>query len=67
MTETSRVLVVDDDAQITRVLKTVLESQGYLVRTAADGAAARALVADWKPDLVVTGITKVAGIPSRCA
>ena len=34
--EKSRVLVVDDEPQITRVLRTVLSSQGYQVRTAAD-------------------------------
>ena len=33
----SRVLVVDDEPQITRVLRTVLVSQGYQVRTAAEG------------------------------
>jgi two-component system KDP operon response regulator KdpE len=56
VTESPRILVVDDDAQITRVLKTVLESQGYAVRTAGDGASARALVAEWKPDLVLTDL-----------
>ena len=39
-TEKSRVLVVDDESQITRVLRTVLTSQGYQVRTAAEGEAA---------------------------
>jgi len=29
------ILVVDDEAQITRVLKTSLSSQGYGIRTAA--------------------------------
>ena len=38
--ESSRVLVVDDEPQITRVLKTVLSSQGYQVRTAAEGESA---------------------------
>jgi two-component system KDP operon response regulator KdpE len=56
MTESSRILVVDDDSQITRVLKTVLEGQGYAVRTAADGLSAREIVADWKPDLVLTDL-----------
>ncbi len=36
----SRVLVVDDEPQITRVLRTVLTSQGYQVKTAAEGEAA---------------------------
>ena len=38
----ARVLVVDDEPQITRVLKTVLTSHGYDVRTAAEGESALA-------------------------
>ena len=38
----SRVLVVDDEPQITRVLRTVLTSHGYQVRTAAEGESALA-------------------------
>ena len=52
----SRVLVVDDEPQITRVLKTVLSSQGYLVRTAAEGEAALSSLNDWKPELVITDL-----------
>src|SRR5207245_1224528 len=37
-TDKSRVLVVDDEPQITRVLRTVLTSQGYQVRTAGEDA-----------------------------
>ena len=33
----ANVLVVDDEPQITRVLRTTLTSHGYLVRTAGDG------------------------------
>ena len=32
-----KILVVDDEPQITRVLKTTLSSQGYFVRTASNG------------------------------
>ncbi len=42
--DTSRVLVVDDEPQITRVLKTVLSRQGYQVRTAVEGESALASV-----------------------
>ena len=35
--ESSRVLVVDDEPQITRVRKTVLTSLGFSVRAAAEG------------------------------
>ena len=54
--DTSRVLVVDDEPQITRVLKTVLTSQGYQVRTAAEGESALSSLADWHPELVITDL-----------
>lgn len=54
--ESSRVLVVDDEPQITRVLKTVLSSQGYEVRTSPDGEAALASFREWAPDLVLTDL-----------
>ncbi|MGC2695527.1 MAG: response regulator transcription factor [Candidatus Angelobacter sp.] len=56
MPERSRILVVDDETQITRVLKTTLQSQGYEVKTAADGATALNLAMDWIPDLIVTDL-----------
>ena len=57
MSERSRILVVDDEAQITRVLKTALQSQGYEVKTAADGETALNLTVDWIPDLIVTDLS----------
>ena len=55
-TDSSRVLVVDDEPQITRVLKTVLSSQGYQVRTAAEGEAALSSFSEWHPELVITDL-----------
>src|ERR1700693_5601877 len=55
-TDKSRVLVVDDEPQITRVLRTVLSSQGYQVRTAAEGEAALASFTEWRPELVITDL-----------
>lgn len=52
----ARVLVVDDEPQITRVLKTVLTSQGYDVRTAAEGESALAIFREWSPELVITDL-----------
>ena len=60
--EKSRVLVVDDEPQITRVLRTVLTSQGYQVRTAAEGESALASFNEWKPELVITDLY----MPSMC-
>jgi two-component system KDP operon response regulator KdpE len=54
--EKSRVLVVDDEPQITRVLRTVLSSQGYQVRTAAEGEAALSSFTEWRPELVITDL-----------
>src|SRR5689334_9379932 len=50
------ILVVDDEPQITRVLKTTLSSQGYAVRSAADGEEAIQIMKDWSPDLVITDL-----------
>ena len=54
--EKSRVLVVDDEPQITRVLKTVLTSQGYQVRVAAEGESALSNLSEWRPELVITDL-----------
>ena len=52
----SRVLVVDDEPQITRVLRTVLSSQGYQVRTAGEGEAALSSFNEFRPELVITDL-----------
>jgi two-component system KDP operon response regulator KdpE len=54
--EKSRVLVVDDEPQITRVLRTVLTSQGYQVRVAAEGESALTNFSEWRPELVITDL-----------
>src|SRR5437588_3485913 len=50
------ILVVDDEAQITRVLKTTLSSQGYRIRSASDGEEALQVMKSWAPDLLVTDL-----------
>ena len=50
------ILVVDDEPQITRVLKTTLSSQGYGVRIAANGEDALHEMKDWPPDLIITDL-----------
>jgi two-component system, OmpR family, KDP operon response regulator KdpE len=50
------ILVVDDEAQITRVLKTSLSAQGYGIRTASDGKQALLEMKTWSPDLVITDL-----------
>jgi two-component system KDP operon response regulator KdpE len=50
------ILVVDDEPQISRVLKTTLASQGYGVRVASDGDEAAQIMKEWNPDLVITDL-----------
>lgn len=54
--EPSRILLVEDESQILRVLKTTLAANGYVVRTATNGMEALALFDQWKPHLVITDI-----------
>ncbi len=56
MSEPKRVLVVDDEPQITRVLRHSLTAHRYDVRTAADGLAALDTFRDWHPDLIITDL-----------
>lgn len=50
------ILVVDDEPQITRVLRTSLSAQGYEIRVAGDGEAALEIAKDFAPDLVITDL-----------
>lgn len=50
------ILVVDDEPQITRVLKTTLSSHGYGVRSAGDGQQALDEMRSWPPDLIITDL-----------
>src|SRR5918995_4627423 len=47
------ILVVDDDAKIVRLVRTYLERDGFMVVTAADGAAALEAIEAHRPALVV--------------
>ncbi|MGB7583217.1 MAG: response regulator transcription factor [Terriglobales bacterium] len=57
MNERRRILVVDDEPQITRVLRTSLSSQGYDIRVANDGETALEIMKDWTPDLIITDLS----------
>ena len=56
MAQKPRILIADDEPQITRVLRTGLTTRGYEVRVAADGESALDTFNDWHPDLVVTDL-----------
>ena len=49
----ARILAVDDEPQIGRLLKTSLGARGYQVAVASDGQAALDLAASWRPDLIL--------------
>jgi two-component system KDP operon response regulator KdpE len=51
-----RILVIDDEPQITRVLRAALTAQRFDVRTANDPEEGLLLFRDWPPDLVVTDL-----------
>jgi two-component system KDP operon response regulator KdpE len=51
-----RILVIDDEPQITRVLRAALSAQAFDVRTANDPEEGLLLFKDWAPDLVITDL-----------
>lgn len=69
---TSRVLVVDDNAEVRAMLEDVLTSLGYATRTAADGASAVRAVLTEPPDVVLLdvympGLSGVGALPTIVA
>jgi two-component system, OmpR family, KDP operon response regulator KdpE len=56
MSERHHIMAVDDEPQITRVLRTALTAHGYDVRVAHDGESALEMMKDWRADLVVTDL-----------
>ncbi len=51
-----RILVVDDDADVRQMVRTVLETEGYRVDVADDGFAALRAVETTAPDCVVLDV-----------
>src|SRR5256714_13942028 len=54
MESKQRILVVDDEPQLTRVLRRSLTTHGYDVRVAGDGEFALQTFQDWPPALGIT-------------
>ena len=52
----SRILIIDDEPQITRVLRASFAAQGYDVRIANDPEEGLRTFQDWQPDLVITDL-----------
>ena len=63
-TQTGRILVVEDDAEIADVLRRTLRAEGHEVRTAGDGEKALEEAAEFLPDLVILdlGLPKIDGV-----
>ena len=57
MRQTSRVLIVDDDAGVRRMLARTLEAEGYDVTVAADGGGALVEIERAAPDLILLDVT----------
>jgi len=53
MSETARILMVDDDSQVIRFLKTALEGGGYSVMATTSGKQALGSIRAAVPDLVI--------------
>jgi two-component system KDP operon response regulator KdpE len=51
-----RILIVDDERQITRMLRTALQSSGYEVSSASNGIEALAQIQEQPPDLIITDL-----------
>jgi two-component system KDP operon response regulator KdpE len=60
----ARILVVDDEVQLRRLLQTGLSGYGYTVELAADGLEAIEKARSWRPDVIVLdlGLPKLDGI-----
>lgn len=52
-TPRKRILIVDDEPHIRRLLATRLEAEGFEVREAGDGEEGLTVVSDYSPDLVL--------------
>ncbi|HEV2468717.1 MAG TPA: response regulator transcription factor [Candidatus Sulfotelmatobacter sp.] len=57
MPDPPHILVVDDEPQITRVLRTSLSAQGYDIRIANSGEMALEIMKDWQPNLIITDLS----------
>jgi two-component system, OmpR family, response regulator ResD len=56
MSETNRVLVVDDEPNIVDVISMALRFQGFVVESAGTGADALGAVSSFRPDLIVLDV-----------
>ena len=56
MRPTTRILIVDDEPNARTALSELLRDEGYEVSSAVDGVAARARLAEFRPDVILTDV-----------
>jgi DNA-binding response OmpR family regulator len=56
LTETKKVLVVDDEKDLREAIKTALVYEGFIVETAEDGVEAFTKAHEFRPDLILLDI-----------
>ncbi|MCI0353243.1 MAG: response regulator transcription factor, partial [Acidobacteriales bacterium] len=56
MDNLKKILIVDDEPQITRVLRRAFETEGFQVRLASDGRSGLENFQAWVPDVVITDL-----------
>ncbi len=54
--ENAKVLIVDDDPDLTKALKATLESKNYIVITASNGSEGMDKISTDKPDLLILDV-----------
>jgi two-component system KDP operon response regulator KdpE len=57
MSDSAKILIVDDEPQILRTLQTALGSHDYEIRGAGNGLDGLILFREWRPDLVITDLS----------
>lgn len=51
-----KILIIDDDYDLVEPLRIMLEANGYIVSTAADGDEGKKRIAESKPDLIILDV-----------
>lgn len=54
--DNAKILIIDDDPDLTQALRTTLESRQYIVVTAADRSEGMQKIKDDKPDLIILDV-----------
>jgi two-component system, OmpR family, response regulator len=52
----AKILIVDDDEAVVKMLNIRLDTEGHEVKTAVDGFVAIKLAEEWRPDLILLDI-----------